>query len=279
MKRLNSQTCQLLVTGFNQEPKHTSNSNNKTLNTLPPIRYVLFRIPKQRLQRTDNHPKTSLSFEGWLESDLQMRKIQKDVSRGKTCQRKNARSLFQLLKPKSPVERLFIKIHMQNQQLHQRHNTLLHREKTAPKSNSVTFCNKQQARTNDEAEVFTTKANCSAMVQVVPVTVHSLSQKQTVYALLDSGSTSSFMSPQLAKMLELKPMETSDVIIGGFNSQKNHSTKSVQFQISDANDSERFNCQNILVVENFQLPKLKEHPTDIIRKYPPSKWNNLDNTR
>ena len=76
------------------------------------------------------------------------------------------------------------------------------------------------------------------------------------------------MSPQLAKMLELKPMETSDVIIRGFNSQKNHSTKTVQFQISDANDSERFNCQIILVVEDFQLPKLKEHPTDIIRKYP-----------
>ena len=106
----------------------------------------------------------------------------------------------------------------------QRHNTLLHREKTAPKSNSLSFCNKQQARTNGEAEVFTRKVNCSAMVQVVPVTVHSLSQKQIVYALLDSGSTSSFMSPQLAKMLELLPMETSDVIIRRFNSQKNHST-------------------------------------------------------
>ena len=63
-------------------------------------------------------------------------------------------------------------------------------------------------------------------------------------------------------------MVTSDVIKRGFNSQKNYSTKTVQFQISDANDSERFNCQNILVVEDFQLPKLKEHPTDIIRKYP-----------
>ena len=150
----------------------------------------------------------------------------------------------------------------------QRHNTLLHREKTAPMSNSVNFCNKQQARTNDEAEVFTTKVNCSAMVQVVPVTVHSLSQKQTVNALLDSGRTSSFMSPQLSKMLELKPMETSDVIIREFNSQKNYSIKTVQFQISDANDSEHFKCQNILVVEDFQLPKVKGHPTDIIRKYP-----------
>ena len=106
------------------------------------------------------------------------------------------------------------------------------------------------------------------MVQVVPVTVHSLSQKQIVYALLDSGSTSSFMSPQLAKMLELLPMETSDVFIRRFNSQKNHSTQTVQFQISDANNSEGFNCQNILVVEDFQLPKLKEHPTDITRNYP-----------
>ena len=61
-------------------------------------------------------------------------------------------------------------------------------------------------------------------------------------------------------------MEASDVIIRGFNSQKNHSTKIVQFQISDANDSERFNCQNILVVEDFQLPKLKQHPTDNIGK-------------
>ena len=65
------------------------------------------------------------------------------------------------------------------------------------------------------------------------------------------------MSPQLAKMLELKPIETSDVIIREFNSQKNHSTKTIQFQISDANDSKRFNCQIILVVEDFQLPKRK----------------------
>ena len=94
----------------------------------------------------------------------------------------------------------------------QRHLILLHREKTAPKFNSVNVCNKQQARTNAEAELFATKADCSAVVQVVPVTVHSISQKQTVYALLDTGSTNSFMSPQLAKKLELKPMETSNVI-------------------------------------------------------------------
>ena len=95
----------------------------------------------------------------------------------------------------------------------QRHNTVPHRVKTALKSSSVNFCNKQQqARTNDAAEVFATKTNCSAIVHVVPVTVHSLSQKQTVYALLDSGSISSFMSPQLVKRFGLKPMETSDVI-------------------------------------------------------------------
>ena len=131
----------------------------------------------------------------------------------------------------------------------------------------MNFCNKQQARTNDEGEVFATKASCSAMVQVVPGTKHSLSQKQTVYALLDSGSTSSFMSTQLAKRLELKPMESSDVIRRGFYSPNNHSTMTVHFQILDANDSGRFSCQNILVVEDFELPKLKEDPTDIIKKY------------
>ena len=62
-------------------------------------------------------PETFLSFEGRLASDFQMRKIQKNVSRRKTYQRKSARSLFQLLEPKSLVERLFIKIHMQIQQL------------------------------------------------------------------------------------------------------------------------------------------------------------------
>ena len=74
------------------------------------------------------------------------------------------------------------------------------------------------------------------------------------------------MSPQLAKKLELKHMETSSVAIRGFNSQKNQSTRTVQFQISAANNSQRFSCQNILIVEDFQLPKLKEHATDIIRK-------------
>ena len=106
------------------------------------------------------------------------------------------------------------------------------------------------------------------MVQVVPITEHSLSQKQTVYEIVDSGNTSSFMSPQLPKRLDLKTMETSDVTIREFNSQKNPSTKTVQFQVSDADYSERFNYPNVLVVEEFQLPKLTEHPTYIIRKYP-----------
>ena len=76
------------------------------------------------------------------------------------------------------------------------------------------------------------------------------------------------MPPQMTIWLELKPMDTSDVTIRGFNSQKNHSTKTVHFQIYEANDFEPFNCQNILVIEDFQLPKLKEHPTDFIREYP-----------
>ena len=76
------------------------------------------------------------------------------------------------------------------------------------------------------------------------------------------------MSLQLAKWLELTSMETPDLTIRGINSQKNHLTETVQFQISDAIDMERFNCQNILVVEDFQLPKVKEHPTDILREHP-----------
>ena len=140
----------------------------------------------------------------------------------------------------------------------QRHIILLHREETALKSKSVNFCHKQHVRTNDDVEVFTTKAKFSAMVQVVSVTKDSLSPNQPVYALLDCGNTGSFMSPQLAKRLELKLMETSGVIIRGFNSRKNHSTKTVLIKIFDSTDSERFNCQNILVVEDFQLTIFKK---------------------
>ena len=73
-------------------------------------------------------------------------------------------------------------------------------------------------------------------------------------------------------------METSDVTMRGFNCQNNHSTKTVQFQILYANDSERFNCQHFLVVEDFQLPKLKA-PNSHHQEVPPFKRDILDNTR
>ena len=37
------------------------------------------------------YPETSSSFEGQLASDFQMRKVQKDVSRRQTCQRKSGK--------------------------------------------------------------------------------------------------------------------------------------------------------------------------------------------
>ena len=68
-------------------------------------------------------------------------------------------------------------------------------------------------------------------------------------------------------------METSDVIIRGFNSQKNLSTKTVQFQISDANNSERFNFQNILVggkqthTEHVKLTPTTTKKMNELKKY------------
>ena len=126
-------------------------------------------------------------------------------------------------------------------------------KKQRPSPTQLTFAtNSRQERTTRSKS-----SQQKRIIQVVPVTVDSLSPNQPIYALLDNGNTGCFMSPQLAKRLELKHMETSDVTMRGFNSRKNSSIKTVPFHISDTTDSERFNCQNIMVVDDFHLTNLK----------------------
>ena len=208
------------------------------------IRYTLIRIPKQGLQCTDHQLRNFFVLGRIVRISFSGGKISKICPSKKKCHCKNARSLFHMVEPNHQLEDCLSESMCIIDNCNQRHNTLLRIEKSTPKSISVNFWDKKQAKMNEEAEVCTTRANYSAIVQVVPVIVASFSQKQTVSGLLVSGSTSSFVSHQLAKTLALKPMETSDVTIRGFKSQKNHFTNTVQFPIAWAvvNDSQLFNC-------------------------------------
>ena len=103
--------------GFNQYPKHKNNLNNRTRNILPLIRFILFKIPKQRLQCTDLHTQ---NFFPLKDGSHQIFRCEKSKNVSPEERHVNARTLglcFNCMSPTAPVERLLINIHMQNYQL------------------------------------------------------------------------------------------------------------------------------------------------------------------
>ena len=88
-----------------------------------------------------------------------------------------------------------------------------------------------------------------------------------MYALLDSGSTSSFLTKNIAEKLKLTPKTTTTLKIKGFNATQTINSIAVDLQISDIENRETHKWRNVYVVDNDQLPTVKEHPKQIADNY------------
>ena len=88
-----------------------------------------------------------------------------------------------------------------------------------------------------------------------------------MHALLDSGSTSSFLTKNIAEKLKLTPKTTTTLKIKGFNATQTINSTVVDLQISDIENRETHKWRNVYVVDNDQLPTVKEHPKQIADNY------------
>ena len=121
---------------------------------------------------------------------------------------------------------------------------------------------------NTEAENYRTETHQpAATLQILPINLHNQQRSTAVYALLDSGSTSSFLTKNIAEKLKLTPKTTTTLNIKGFNAAQTINSTVVDLQISDIENRKTHNCRNVYVVDNDQLPTVKEHPKQIADNY------------
>ena len=114
---------------------------------------------------------------------------------------------------------------------------------------------------NTDAENYRTETHQpEASLQILPIKLHNQHRSTAVYALLDSGSTSSFLTKNIAEKLKLTPKTTTTLKIKGFNATQTINSTVVDLQISDIENRETHKWRNVYVVDNDQLPTVKEHP-------------------
>ena len=121
---------------------------------------------------------------------------------------------------------------------------------------------------NTEAENYRTETlQPAATLQISPINLHNQHRSTAVYALLDSGSTSSFLTKNIAEKLKLTPKTTTTLKIKGFNATQTINSTVVDLQLSDIENRETHKWRNVYIVDNDQLPTVKEHPKQIADKY------------
>ena len=103
----------------------------------------------------------------------------------------------------------------------------------------------------------------AANLQILPINLHNQHRSTAVYALLDSGSTSSFLTKNIAEKLKFTPETTTTLKIKGFNATQTINSTVVDLQISDIENRETHKWRNVYEVDNDQLPTVKEHPKQI----------------
>ena len=114
---------------------------------------------------------------------------------------------------------------------------------------------------NTEAENYRTETHQPAATsQILPINLHNQHRSTAVYALLDSGSTSSFLTKNIAEKLKLTPKTTTTLKIKGFNATQTINSTVVDLQLSDIENRETHKWRNVYIVDNDQLPTVKEHP-------------------
>ena len=122
--------------------------------------------------------------------------------------------------------------------------------------------NKDTAKTKDT----TAATKTTNLLYVMPVILHNQDNKIRTYAFIDPGSLTILLS-KTADELRLQKETRQQLVLEGANGTDTKSCYTTSTEISNLGDDERYNLKQIYVVENINLPKLREHPGDIARKY------------
>ena len=103
---------------------------------------------------------------------------------------------------------------------------------------------------------------CNVYLPIVPVIVNGSCK---TYALLDTGSTNSFITESLAAHLHLVGSDV-DYVINLLSSSKNVNCKAVSFSLSTGVDDESYRVSNVMVIPNIPA-RYPECAIDV-KKYP-----------
>ena len=106
----------------------------------------------------------------------------------------------------------------------------------------------------------TTKIH-SALLETLPVTLHYNNRYLTVYALLDSGSTNTYINEETIQRLHLAPTTRNERLsIGGFNATRPLDARTVSLTLHPFGDnSQKFNVNEVLAMN--KVPAKTHSPT------------------
>ena len=101
----------------------------------------------------------------------------------------------------------------------------------------------------------------------MPVILHNKEKKVRTYAFIDPGSSLTILLSKTADELRLQKETRQQLVLEGAIGTDTKTCYTTSTEISNLEDDERYNIKQIYVVENINLPKLRDHPGDIARKY------------
>ena len=105
------------------------------------------------------------------------------------------------------------------------------------------------------------------LIYVMPVILHNKENKVRTYAFIGPGSSLAILLSKTADELRLQKETRQQLVFEGANGTDTKTCYKTSTEISILKDEERYNLKQIYVVEKFNLPKQREHPGDIARKY------------
>ena len=101
----------------------------------------------------------------------------------------------------------------------------------------------------------------------MPVILHNKENIIRTYAFIDPESSLTILLSKTADELRLQRETRQQLVLEGATGTDTKFCYTTSTEISNLEDDERYDLKQIYVVENMILPKLREHPGDIARKY------------
>ena len=136
-----------------------------------------------------------------------------------------------------------------------KHHTVLHLE--SPHQATINSTNKQDFTKPDKLRTF---------LQVIPVIVIHSANKTVINAMLDSGSDSTLITSDLAKILKLKEKQLKINITNAISTSVSVTSKSVEFSICSIHHPDQIKVKNAWVVHSLNLPSQRISKAEIQQK-------------